>query len=171
MISMTVFAAIGVIGLVVLIVSSFLDDIFDFFGGEPVIPSIAAFATFFGFVGALGYSVAGDDNPGLYTLVASIAGLAAGAAFYTVFRKMKAVADADDNFKPNLDDLIGKTAKVDWWTGDNGSVIIGWLGQPRPFKAQISEDVLVKSGDVVFVSMVLDSTHVVVTKTRPVVEA
>ncbi|MFS0887039.1 hypothetical protein [Aeromicrobium sp. 179-A 4D2 NHS] len=171
MISMTVFATIGVIGLIVLVISSFLDDIFDFFGGEPVIPSIAAFATFFGFVGALGYSVAGDDNPGLYTVIAGVAGLLAGGVFYIIFRKFKAIADADDSFVPNLNDLVGKTARVDWWTGDRGSVVATWLGQPRSFKADTLDDATYKSGDVLFISEVIDSSHLVVSKARPVVEA
>jgi membrane-bound ClpP family serine protease len=156
-------SVIGFSGLALLLLLVALDGIIDIFGGEPVLPAGAMFVTVFGLMGALILSLNNQDGLSVaWTIGSVVAAVLSCGGFYTVFRTLHKKAAEDEAFVPNLEDLVGRSASVDWWIGDKGSVFVSWLGQQRSFQA--SADTPLTSGDVVTVARVVNDRSVVVTK-------
>lgn len=155
------FTIIGLAGLAFLLLTVFVDGIFDIFEGEPILPSIAFFATMFGFTGALAASVS-DGNPGTFVAIGLGVGAISAALFFISYKAMKKQDDSD--FEPDHQTLVGLTGRVDTWHGNSGDVIVSFLGQPTSFHAVAANGETFRARDVVIVEQVNGKTITV----RPV---
>ncbi|MDR1513371.1 MAG: NfeD family protein [Propionibacteriaceae bacterium] len=110
---MTVFLVLGIIGVVLLALFTFIDDhlggIFDAFGGGDWFSgaALAAFLGAFGFGGAIVHSTTGDAT--LAVIVGVAAGLALGGLVAWVLHKLKRTQDQG---APTSDSLLGVEGTV-----------------------------------------------------------
>lgn len=138
MFSLEVFMFIGFLSLALLVVLVIFDGIFDLFGGEPVLPALALSGAVFGLGGALARNITGEALGGLI-MIPGTAALAIGVAFFFAYRAFKRHADKDETFEANPLELLGATAKVNWWTDDAGEIVVDFVGHPRRFRAVADE--------------------------------
>jgi hypothetical protein len=136
--TLSVFMFIGFTSLVLLVALVIFDGIFDLFGGEPVLPALALTGAIFGLGGALARNITGEALGGLI-MIPGTAALAIGVAFFFAYRALKRHADKDEVHQENPLELLGAPAKVNWWSGETGEVIVDYVGQPRRFRA-VAED-------------------------------
>lgn len=168
---MTVFLVLGIVGVVLLLASLLLGDLFDglfsFFDGVDLdldggglfsLPVLAAFLSAFGFGGYLAMS-ATDER----LLAGLVGGAVAGVVLgWIAWRLTRALLHMATDATPTADDLLGKSAKVVTpLLGQGlGEVLVRLGGQPVKVSARSDADLAV--GEQVVVVEVVSSTSVVV---------
>lgn len=163
--SIATLIVIGCIGLVFVAISVIADEIFDFFGGEPVIPSIAVFTAAFGFSGALGRNISDNDTTA-FLLIPVAVGLLFAGLFWMSFRALKKLADDDELLAPKPEAMLGATAKIDWFIWDEetnhgqGEALIQYAGQNR--KIAVTANEKLGASKITYVTEVISDKQVVV---------
>lgn len=157
-----VLTVIGLIGLGLLLLFAMFDDLFDLFGGEPVLPAAAFFTAMFGFSGAIGALNGGTLQSAV--LIPLAIGVASATVFFIAYRKLKKVADKDESFVADPETMLDATATVVWWSNGSGEVMVSYLGQPRKVMATSDEDL--SSAQSVFVTEVISASQIKVSATR-----
>lgn len=167
---MTVFLVLGTVGVVLLLASLLLGDLFeglvgwldgidlDVDGGWFSLPVLAAFLSAFGFGGALASSAA-DGNVAVGLVGGAAAGLLLG---YLAWRLTRALMGMATDATPTASDLVGKPGKVVTPLAGNrlGEVLVRSGGQPVKVSARSRADLA--TGEAVVVVEVVSPTSVVV---------
>lgn len=163
---MTFFWVLGGIGVVLLLLSLLVDDVFegifdaldiDAGGGIFSLPVLAGFLAAFGLVGG----VAG--TAGAPVSVATAAGLGAGAVFgWATLRLTRAAVAMSTDATPTSAALLGMTGRVVTTipAGRLGEVLVRQSGQPVKLAARSERDL--STGTEIVVVQVTSSTSVVV---------
>lgn len=167
---MTVFLVLGTVGVVLLLASLLLGDLFeglvgwldgidlDVDGGWFSLPVLAAFLSAFGFGGALASS-ATDGNVAAGLVGGAAAGLLLG---YLAWRLSRALMGMATDATPTASHLVGKPGKVVTPVAGNrlGEVLVRSGGQPVKVSARSRADLA--TGEAVVVVEVVSPTSVVV---------
>lgn len=175
---MAVFLVIGGLGLVLLLASLVLGELFDgvldgvdflpdvdHSGGAGLFstPVIASFLAAFGFGGAI---LLATTDAGVFgaTLTGTVCGLVVG---WIALRVTRALMHMPTDATYRTTDLVGKTATVLTRipAGGLGEVSVAHLGQVSKYSARASEPVPV--GTTVTVTSVLSSSALMVSPSRP----
>jgi membrane protein implicated in regulation of membrane protease activity len=157
---MTLFLAVGALGMLLLFLTVVADGVFDAFDlGDGLLsgPAIAAFLTSFGFGGGLALYL-GTNPP-----VAVAAGLGSGAAVGAVVSyAARSLMDMPTDATPSSGDLPGKRATVvsDISGGGLGEVSLNLAGQPVKLSARSSSGEDLPAGTAVVVTAALSPTAV-----------
>ena len=116
-----VFICLLATGLGLLVLTSILDDFLSFlFDG--VTPALATGLGATGAIGLIGVSLTGLTDPVLMAVAASV-GLASAVGTVWGWHRLRRVATAIRAL-PQTEELIGADARVLWWRGTTGKVLV-----------------------------------------------
>lgn len=162
------FLIVGICGVVVLVISLVLGDVFDL---EVLAGDWFSTAALGGFVSALGFGAATAQGFGLGTLPASLIGVVAGivTAWFAAWLT-RLVKDGATDRTPAVSDVLGWDATVVSAipAGGYGAVTVRRGG--HTFRLNAKSDDAVEPGTPVHVTEVLSPTAVVVTRTTLTLE-
>jgi membrane protein implicated in regulation of membrane protease activity len=163
----TVFLVLGVLGLVLLLVSLVLGDLFD--GVLDALPSeVFSSAVIGGFVSAFGFGAALSDGLGATTGLAVVVGVVVGVAFaWFAGWLTRLVRGSGSDATVTTEDTVGRDAKVVTGIPEGGFGVVRVQVGGHSLQLNARADAPVTIGTEVYVTAVLSPTAVAVAPVHP----
>ena len=163
---MTLFLVLGVVGLVLLLVSLVLGDLFD--GLLDALPSdVFSSAVIGGFVSAFGFGAALSDGLGASRGLAVVVGVVVGVAFaWFAGWLTRVVRGGGSDATVTTEDTVGRDAKVVTGIPANGFGVVRVQVGGHSLQLNARADAPVEPGAEVYVTAVLSPTAVAVAPVR-----
>jgi membrane protein implicated in regulation of membrane protease activity len=163
----TVFLVLGVVGLVLLLVSLVLGDVFD--GIFDALPSdVFSSAVIGGFVSAFGFGAALSQGLGASTPLAVVVGVVVGAAFaWFAGWLTRVVRGGGSDATVTTEDTVGRDAKVVTGIPQGGFGVVRVQVGGHSLQLNARADTPVEPGTEVYVTAVLSPTAVAVAPVHP----
>lgn len=130
---MEIYWILGTVGVVLTLFLVVFDGLMDFMA-EPVLLMLSFAAGIFGFAGVAANELLPGNTLALI-LAPSVIAIGSTFLFSAAYRGLKNIDEKDASFRRDPTAMIGKEALVSWWHGEEGEIIVDYVGQPTTVKA------------------------------------